>query len=197
MSATTRVMMLPTVRHPIRSSLVTAVLEHWVANHPTVSSNPFVWRAPWRAQGTAATVTPCLAHVTRGASASRNTWIVPRSSPRQRRRPSPRSNRGERRPHRPQRRFHRAFGRTCATTTCSASSNSMSSSTVLSHNPSSLRHTLNMRRLRVVVAGPQHPETYAGDGALHRSPPFTPPRERQESQGGSCDTPVGARTTQM
>jgi hypothetical protein len=42
MSATTRTMMLPTVRHVMRSSRVTAVLEHWVANHPTVSSNAAV-----------------------------------------------------------------------------------------------------------------------------------------------------------
>lgn len=57
MSATTRAMMAPTVRQVICSSLVTAVLEHWVASHATVSSNARVCREPCRGQGTAATVT--------------------------------------------------------------------------------------------------------------------------------------------
>ena len=40
---------------------------------------------------TAATVGPCSGQLTRGASASNHTRTVPRSSPRHRRQPSPRS----------------------------------------------------------------------------------------------------------
>ena len=41
--------------------------------------------------GACAAATPCSGQLTRGASASRNTWAVPRSRPQQRRRPAPRS----------------------------------------------------------------------------------------------------------
>ena len=54
-----------------------------------VSSNARVRRAPWRAHGTATTTTPCSGQRTRGASASMNARTVPRSSARQRLRPSP------------------------------------------------------------------------------------------------------------
>ena len=53
MSADTRATIDPTVRQPIRISSVTAVFEHWVANHATVSSKSRVWPTPWRAHGTA------------------------------------------------------------------------------------------------------------------------------------------------
>ena len=69
-SATTRTMIAPTVRQETRMSRHTALLEHWLAHHAAWSSNSRVWRAPWRAQGTRATTTPCSGHCTRGASAS-------------------------------------------------------------------------------------------------------------------------------
>jgi hypothetical protein len=72
-------------------------------SHAARSSNVVVNRDPGRAHGTAATTTPCRGHATRGASASRYTRIVPASIARHRRRPSPLSKRGARRPHREQR----------------------------------------------------------------------------------------------
>ena len=90
-SAQTRATIAPTVRHAIRISSHTAVFEHATANHATVSSKPKVCPAVCRAHGTATTVGPCSGQFTRGASASRDTRTVPQSSPRQRRRPSPRS----------------------------------------------------------------------------------------------------------
>ena len=88
-SAQTRVMIDPTVRHATRISRVAAVFEVTVASHATVSSNARVWPASCRAQGTDATVTPCLRHATLGASASTNACTVPRSRARHRRRPAP------------------------------------------------------------------------------------------------------------
>ena len=90
-SAHTRVMMAPTVRQAIRISSVIARFEHWVANQATCWSNEWVCPAPCRAQGTCRTVGPWAAQLTRGASASRKTWMVPTSRPRHRRRPGPRS----------------------------------------------------------------------------------------------------------
>lgn len=70
-SATTRVTMRPTVAQATRSSSPTACLEVWTASHAVVSSKVRVCPAPWRAQGTAATTTPCSGQQTLGASASR------------------------------------------------------------------------------------------------------------------------------
>jgi hypothetical protein len=84
-------MIAPTVRHAIRISSVTAVLEHCVASHATWASKTRVCPAPCRAQGTAATVAPCTRQFTRGESASSQTGTVPRSNARHRRRPCPRS----------------------------------------------------------------------------------------------------------
>ena len=80
-SAQTQAMTAPTVRQAMRINGVTAVFEHWVTSQATVWSKANVCPAPWRAQGTCATTTPCSAQRTRGASASA----------RQRRRPSPAS----------------------------------------------------------------------------------------------------------
>jgi len=88
-SAHTRVMIEPTVRHAIRINAVTVDFDDWVANHATVSSKARVCPAPCRAHGTDATTTPCTRQVTRGASASSTARIVPRSSVRHRRLPSP------------------------------------------------------------------------------------------------------------
>jgi hypothetical protein len=104
-SATTRVTMRPTVAQATPSSSPTACLEVWTASQAAVSSNARVWPAPWRAQGTAATTTPCLGQQTLGAPASRSAPTTPRSNARQRRRPSPWSKPGQRRPPRPQRRL--------------------------------------------------------------------------------------------
>jgi hypothetical protein len=100
--------------------------------------------AVWRAHGTARTVGPCVRQFTRGASASSHTGTVPRSSARQRRRPSPRSYQDERRPQRPQRPEARLVGRTDATTPPASSSNSMHSMTVFS-TPKRARHRLAFR----------------------------------------------------
>ena len=70
MSAQTRATIAPTVRHAIRINAVTAVFEHCVASHATVSSKAIVCPAPCRAQGTCPTTTPCSGQHTRGASAS-------------------------------------------------------------------------------------------------------------------------------
>jgi hypothetical protein len=75
---------------------------------------------------------PCSRLFTRRDSASSRTWTVPRSSARHRRRPSPRSKAGDLRWHRPHRPRARFPGRTSATSTCSSSSNSISSTTVFS-----------------------------------------------------------------
>src|SRR6266516_4824751 len=55
MSAQTRATIAPTVRQAIRINAVTAVFEHCVASHATVSSKAIVCPAPCRAQGTCAT----------------------------------------------------------------------------------------------------------------------------------------------
>src|ERR671919_950772 len=83
MSADTRATIEPTVRQAMRINSTTAVLEHWVASQATVSSKSRVWPTPWRAQGTWITVGPCVGQFTRGASASKNTGRVPKSSARQ------------------------------------------------------------------------------------------------------------------
>ncbi len=79
------------LRQAIRISSDTAVLEHSTASQATWSSKLRVKRASCSAQGTWATITPCLWHLTRGASASRYVIVLPRSSARHRRRPSPAS----------------------------------------------------------------------------------------------------------
>jgi hypothetical protein len=84
---------------------------------------------------------PCSRLFTRRDSASSRTWTVPRSSARHRRRPSPRSKAGDLRWHRPHRPRARFPGRTSATSTCSSSSNSISSTTVFS-TPSRARQKL-------------------------------------------------------
>jgi hypothetical protein len=84
-------MIAPTVRHAIRINCVIAVFEHCVASHATCSSNWRVCPAPCRAHGTAATTTPCTGQLTRGASASSKTIVVPTSNDRHRRRPPPKS----------------------------------------------------------------------------------------------------------
>ena len=71
MSAQTRVMIEPTVRHAIRINSVIARLEHWVASQATWSSKARVCPAPCRAHGTWRTVGPWTAQSTRGESASR------------------------------------------------------------------------------------------------------------------------------
>lgn len=88
-SAATRVMIAPTVRHATHISAVIADFEVRTASHAVCSSKSRVNPDPWRAHGTAATTTPCSAQRTRGASASTNARIVPRSIARHRRRPEP------------------------------------------------------------------------------------------------------------
>ncbi len=82
-------MMMPTVRQEIRIRDVIVVFEHAAASQATWSSKNRVCAAPCRAHGTAAVITPCTGHDTRGAPASRYAATVPRSSARQRRRPCP------------------------------------------------------------------------------------------------------------
>jgi hypothetical protein len=54
-SAATRATIRPTVAQATRSSSRAACLEVWTASHAAVSSNAWVWPAPWCAQGTATT----------------------------------------------------------------------------------------------------------------------------------------------
>ena len=77
--------MSATLRQATRSSIATTDRVAWQTSHAAVSSNAVVNRDPGRAQGTAATTTPCSRHDTRDVRACRNTWVVPRSRPRQRR----------------------------------------------------------------------------------------------------------------
>ena len=67
----------------------TALFEQRVASQATVSSKALVCPAPCRAQGTAATTTPCSTQDTRGVRASMNTEVSPASSALHRRRPGP------------------------------------------------------------------------------------------------------------
>jgi hypothetical protein len=78
-------MISDTERHATRNKIATTDNAAWQTSHAQVSSNAAVNRDPGRAQGTAATTTPCSAHTTRRVLACRNTWVVPRSSPRHRR----------------------------------------------------------------------------------------------------------------
>src|SRR5450759_4132512 len=89
-------------------------------------------------------MTPCSGQLTRGASASRNARIRPRSRVRHRRRPAPWSYPEQRFPQRPHRRLVALRGRTDTTTACSASSNSTPSTTTFT-NPSSPAHSLAER----------------------------------------------------
>ena len=77
--------MSATLRQATRSSIATTVRVAWQTSQAAVSSNAVVNRDPGRAQGTAATTTPCSRHDTRDVVACRYTWVVPRSRPRQRR----------------------------------------------------------------------------------------------------------------
>jgi hypothetical protein len=140
-SAQTRLMIAPAVRQAIRISSHTAVLEQATASHATVSSRSRVCRAPCRAHGTAATLTPCSGQVTRGASASVKACTVPGSSARHRRRPSPASYLGQRRRHTPHRPRSPLAGRTWHTTAPASSSHSTPSITVRS-TPSSRARAL-------------------------------------------------------
>ena len=82
-------MMAPTLLQAMRISSLTVDFGVWVTSQATVSSKSRVWPAPWRAQGTWATVGPWVGQFTRGESAWRKQRSVPRSSARQLRRPSP------------------------------------------------------------------------------------------------------------
>ena len=84
-SATTRVTMSATLRQATRSSIATTDRVAWQTSQAAVSSNAVVNRDPGRAQGTAATTTPCSRQDTRDVVACRYTGVVPRSRPRQRR----------------------------------------------------------------------------------------------------------------
>ncbi len=128
-SQATRSQMKPTVRHVTRISSATAFLEVLTVSQHAWSSNATVNRESCRAHGTAATTTRWSLQYTRGASASRYANVVPRSSARQRRRPSPQSSRGQRRSHTPQRCFSRDFGRTDTTIAPSSTPD------VLDHRP--------------------------------------------------------------
>ncbi|GGJ70054.1 hypothetical protein GCM10010121_095850 [Streptomyces brasiliensis] len=77
------------MRQEMRINCATADLEHSAAIQAACWSKTRVWPAPCRAQGTAAATTPCARQRIRGSSASRNTFIVPASRHRQRRRPRP------------------------------------------------------------------------------------------------------------
>jgi hypothetical protein len=70
-SATTRVTIRPTVAQATPQQLTDRLLEVWTASQAAVSSNAWVCPAPWRAQGTPATTTPCSGQQTLGAPASR------------------------------------------------------------------------------------------------------------------------------
>ena len=77
--------MSATDRHATRNKIATTDSAAWQTSHAQVSSNAVVNRDPGRAQGTAATTTPCSGHDTRRVLACRNTCVDPRSRPRQRR----------------------------------------------------------------------------------------------------------------
>jgi hypothetical protein len=64
-------MMVPAVRQEIRIKAVMVVFEHAAASQAAWSSKNRVCAAPCRAHGTAAVITPCSGHDTRGAAASR------------------------------------------------------------------------------------------------------------------------------
>jgi len=84
-AATTRVTMSDTLRHATRNKIATTESVAWQTSRAVVSSKAVVNRDPGRAQGTAATTTPCSAHDTQRVLAYRNTCVVPRSRTRQRR----------------------------------------------------------------------------------------------------------------
>src|ERR1017187_3578406 len=151
-SAATRAMMVPAVRQEIRISCVIVVFEHAAASQATWSSKNRVCAAPCRAHGTAAVITPCSGHDTRGASASRYPRTAPRSRARQRRRPCPWSYPGRFLPEIPHRDASRLCGRTCTMSRSagplpsplSSSCQPTSSMTVFSQ-PSSFPHSLDER----------------------------------------------------
>ena len=83
-AARTRATMSDTLRQATRNNTATTLSAAWQTSHAQVSSNAAVNRDPGRAQGTAATTTPCSGHRTRRVVACRNTWVEPRSRPRHR-----------------------------------------------------------------------------------------------------------------
>ena len=170
-SAATRAQIAPTVRHAIRINSATAVFDVWTASHAAWSSNARVNREEWRAHGTAQTTTPWRRQRTRGASASTNAGVDPRSSARQRRRPSPRSNPGLRRRQTPQRSRSRHAERTATIT--SPSLPIRTSSTTARFSPSRRAHTL-MPRTSSSAPLDSSPEQAGTLGAARRAPPSQP-----------------------
>ena len=77
--------MSDTLRHATRSRTAITDSAAWQTSDAQVSSNAMVNRDPGRAQGTAATTTPCSGHDTRWVVACRYTCVDPRSKPRHRR----------------------------------------------------------------------------------------------------------------
>ena len=190
--ATTRVMTAATERQVIRSNAASTVNAAWQANHATVSSNALVNREPCRAHGTAATITPWVAQRTRGASACRNTRVVPASRPRHRRGPSPLSYRGDRQSHRPHRPCRDRVGRTVATNTSSPPWVSSSTfSTTVCATPSTDRHTLTARNAvppdRELTFDSQEPSQETALRPKRSRSCY--PRERQKSQTSSDTNP--------
>jgi hypothetical protein len=116
--------------------------------------------ASCRAQGTAATTTPCRRQVTQGASASRYSFS-PAASRRHRRRPAPASKRGQRARQIPQRRRARDLGRSATTMTCVFSSNHAASGTSCSHPAKAFNTVVNRTpsslRNRSRASTPQDP----------------------------------------
>src|SRR5664280_63992 len=128
-------------------------------------------------------MTPCSGQRTRGASASRNARIRPRSRVRHRRRPAPWSYPEQRFPQRPHRRLVAFRGRTDTTTACSASSNSTPSTTTFT-NPSIPAHSLAERTpfpaygsccLKAGIEG-------EGNGVRRVRPPQAPTEGSQEPE---------------
>src|SRR5450756_1954794 len=142
-------------------------------------------------------MTPCSGQLTRGASASRNAPIRPRSRVRHRRRPAPWSYPEQRFPQRPHRRLVALRGRTDTTTACSASSNSTPSTTTFT-NPSSPAHSLAERTpfpaygsccLKAGIEG-------EGNGVRRVRPPQAPTEGSQEPQFGDQEL-TGLRPHQI
>src|ERR1700691_3197618 len=163
-------MIRPTVYHDTRISSQTALLQQPVARHATCCSNSRVTHEPCRAHGTRATTTPWRRQDTRGASASTNAFVAPRSSARHRRLPSPRSYPDARRPHTPQRDGSRNLGRTRTTT---ASSSTTTPSTTARPTPTNRANTLPLRTPPPAFLENQ-PLTAGTLEAERRAPTYTP-----------------------
>src|ERR1700691_1591654 len=165
-------MIRPTVYHDTRISSQTALLQQPVARHATCCSNSRVTHEPCRAHGTRATTTPWRRQDTRGASASTNAFVAPRSSARHRRLPSPRSYPDARRPHTPQRDGSRNLGRTRTTT---ASSSTTTPSTTARPTPTNRANTLPLRTPPPAFL--EHQPLTAGTLEAERRPPPYPPTD--------------------